>query len=168
MNKSLLLVKITYILASISHAECWPFKYWWSALSSKVCKKIWVYGEVTSVCVCVCVCVCIHADGLVEPSFFDGTIMGQSYPEQVVKLYGLMQVDPTLARIQHFMQDSALLPYTLIVCGYLGRHFINWICRHGVVEWPARSCDLTLSDFFLWGALKDRDFDKKKHELSHS
>ncbi len=45
MNKSPLLVKITYILVSTSHAMCWPFKYFWSALG----------GEVTSVCMCVCV-----------------------------------------------------------------------------------------------------------------
>ncbi len=67
MNKSSLLVKITYILVSISHAKCWPFKYWWSVLSSKVCKKIWVrpwWRSYTRVCVCaracVCVCVCVR------------------------------------------------------------------------------------------------------------
>ncbi len=58
MNKNLLLVKITYILVSTSHAYCWPFKYWWSALSSKVCKKLQVRPWLRSyVCVCVCVCV---------------------------------------------------------------------------------------------------------------
>ncbi len=67
MNKSPLLVKITYILISASHAKCWPFKYWWSAFSSKVCKKIlvrpWWRSYVcvcVCVCMCVCVCVCVH------------------------------------------------------------------------------------------------------------
>ncbi len=61
MNKSPLLVKITYILVSTSHAKCWPFKYWWSALNNKVCKKIPVrpwwrsYARVHArLCVCVC------------------------------------------------------------------------------------------------------------------
>ncbi len=57
MNKSSLLVKITYILVSMSHVTCWPFKYWWSALSSKACKKIQVRPQWRSymyVCVCVC------------------------------------------------------------------------------------------------------------------
>ncbi len=55
MNKSLLLVKITYILVSTSHAKCWPFKYWWSALSSKMCKKIRVHPLWRSyVCMYVC------------------------------------------------------------------------------------------------------------------
>lgn len=30
------------------------------------------------------------------------------------------------------------------------------ISRFGDVNWPARSCDLTPLDFFLWGAVKDR------------
>ncbi len=61
MNKSSLLVKITYILVSTSHAKFWPFKYWWSALSSKVCKKIRVRPWWRScVCVCVCACTCTY------------------------------------------------------------------------------------------------------------
>ncbi len=56
MNKSPLLVKITYILASTSHAKCWTFKYWWSALGGEVtCARACM-----CVCVCVCVCVCLH------------------------------------------------------------------------------------------------------------
>ncbi len=76
-----------------------------------------------------------------------------------------MQVDPTFASIQYFMQDGALPHYTLIVSEYLDRHFGHWICRHGFVEWPARLGDLTLCDFFLWGALKDCDFAKKPRSI---
>ncbi len=65
MNKTPLLVKITCILVSTSHDKCWPFKYCWSALSSKVCKKIrvrpwWRSYVCVCVCVCMCVCVCTH------------------------------------------------------------------------------------------------------------
>ncbi len=60
MNKSLLLVKITYILVSTSHAKWWPFKYCWrSVLSSKGYKEIPPPPRGWSVCVCVCVCVCV-------------------------------------------------------------------------------------------------------------
>ncbi|KZC05849.1 hypothetical protein WN55_07018, partial [Dufourea novaeangliae] len=31
----------------------------------------------------------------------------------------------------------------------------KWIGRGGLVSWPPRSPDLTPSDFFLWGALKN-------------
>ncbi len=39
-----LLVKTAYIPDHTPHTKCWPFKYWWSALSSKVCQKIWVHS----------------------------------------------------------------------------------------------------------------------------
>ncbi len=41
--KSPLLVKTSHIPVHTSHAKGWPFKYWWSVLSSKVCKKIQVH-----------------------------------------------------------------------------------------------------------------------------
>ena len=28
------------------------------------------------------------------------------------------------------------------------------ICRNGPVNWPPRSCDLTILDYFLWGFVK--------------
>ena len=30
------------------------------------------------------------------------------------------------------------------------------ISRNSDVNWPPRSCDLTLSDYFFWGAVKDK------------
>ncbi len=66
MNKSHLLVKITYILVSTSDAKWWPFKYWWYNLTVKCVKKFKsALGEVTFVCVyvfiSVCkVCVCVY------------------------------------------------------------------------------------------------------------
>ena len=32
----------------------------------------------------------------------------------------------------------------------------RWIGRRGPVEWPRRSPDLTVCEFFLWGSLRDR------------
>ncbi len=42
MNESPLWVKTSQIPVRTLYAKCWPFKYWWSTLSSKVCKKIQV------------------------------------------------------------------------------------------------------------------------------
>jgi len=45
------------------------------------------------------------------------------------------------------------------------------ISRFGNVNWPARSCDLTPLDFFLWGAVKDRcyaDNPKTIQALKHN
>ena len=35
------------------------------------------------------------------------------------------------------------------------------ISRFGDIAWPARSPDLTVPDFFLWGFLKDRVFRRR-------
>ncbi len=55
MNENPLLVKIAYIPVRTSRSKWWPFKYWWSALPSKVCKKVqvrswwrsYIYGVLT-------------------------------------------------------------------------------------------------------------------------
>ncbi len=63
MNESPLLVKISYIPVCILCAKCWPFKYWRTALSSEICKKIRVHLLLRSsayVQVCACVC-CMRA-----------------------------------------------------------------------------------------------------------
>jgi hypothetical protein len=35
------------------------------------------------------------------------------------------------------------------------------ISRRGNIEWPARSADLNACDFFLWGYLKSKVYEKK-------
>jgi hypothetical protein len=35
------------------------------------------------------------------------------------------------------------------------------ISRRGTIEWPARSPDLNACDFFLWGHLKRKVYEKK-------
>ena len=39
------------------------------------------------------------------------------------------------------------------------------ISRKGDVEWPARSADLSIYDFFLWGYLKEKVFKSRPHNL---
>ncbi len=66
MNESALLVKTSYISVHTLHAKCRPFKYRWWALSSKVCKRIWVPWWRSCVRMCVYIvsiplrlCVCV-------------------------------------------------------------------------------------------------------------
>ncbi len=56
INKSPLSVKTSYITARISHAKCWPFKYWWSLIPVMYVRKFGSAfgGEVTRRCACVC------------------------------------------------------------------------------------------------------------------
>jgi hypothetical protein len=64
-------------------------------------------------------------------------------------------------RIEHevgvyFQQDGAPPYYALCVREWFDMHFEGrWIGRRGPLEWPARSPDLTSTDFVLWGVLKD-------------
>jgi len=41
----------------------------------------------------------------------------------------------------------------------------RWIGQRGYIEWPARSSDLNLLDYFLWAYLKDRVYKTKPQNL---
>ena len=43
----------------------------------------------------------------------------------------------------------------------------HWIGRHGPVEWPPRSPDLTALDFYLWGHLKAMVHQVKIQNMDH-
>ncbi|KAJ4447690.1 hypothetical protein ANN_09698 [Periplaneta americana] len=42
------------------------------------------------------------------------------------------------------------------------------ISRFGVINWPARSLDLSAPDYFLWGYLKGKVYQEQPHILQHS
>ena len=67
----------------------------------------------------------------------------------------------------YFQQDGAPAHYAVSVRKWLDEHFRGrWIGRRGVVEWPARSLDLTPLDFFFWGVLKNKVFSDKPKALN--
>lgn len=80
-------------------------------------------------------------------------------------LRGQMDNDSTLANIRHFMQGEASSHYALCVREFVNDHFGEWIGRRRIFEWPARSCDLTPCDFFMWVLLKDRVFARAPSSL---
>lgn len=94
--------------------------------------------------------------------------MAQTYLKLLEDLRGQMDEDAQLVQIQHFMQDGAPPHYALIVREFLNDFFENWIERRGSVEWPARSCDITWCDFFLWSYLKDRVYARKLKTVPES
>jgi hypothetical protein len=67
-----------------------------------------------------------------------------------------------VVHIMWFQHDGAPLHYYRRVRQYLdnwrGDH---WIGRGGPVAWPARSPDLTLLDFFLWGFVNQEVYQEK-------
>ena len=59
--------------------------------------------------------------------------------------------------LYYFQQDGATCHTTRLNMDILSQHFPGrLISRHGDVEWPARSPDLSSLDFFLWGYLKSQ------------
>ena len=72
-----------------------------------------------------------------------------------------------------FQQDGAPAHWARDARAVLDRMFPGrWIGRGGPVDWPARSPDLTILDFFVWGYLKEqvyatrpRDRDELKQRI---
>ncbi|GFU98710.1 hypothetical protein TNCV_3197281 [Trichonephila clavipes] len=52
---------------------------------------------------------------------------------------------------------------------FIERHCLvtRLISRFGPVNWPPRSCDLTLLDYFLWGYVKSLVYADKPQTLDH-
>ncbi|PNF30503.1 hypothetical protein B7P43_G10879 [Cryptotermes secundus] len=94
------------------------------------------------------------------PFFFEGnTVTGQTYLDMLQNwLFTSLQADsPDLI----FQQDGAPPHWHLMVRAFLNEKVPQrWIVRKraqdlALCAWPARSPDLTVCDFFLWGYVKD-------------
>ncbi|GFU88093.1 uncharacterized protein TNCV_1336621 [Trichonephila clavipes] len=67
-----------------------------------------------------------------------------------------------------FQQDSATCHTARTTIDLLKDTFGDLlISRFGPVNWPPRSCDLTLLDYFLWGYVKSLVYADKPHTLVH-
>jgi hypothetical protein len=101
----------------------------------------------------------VWSNGRVGPFFFDGSVNEESYLAMLEN-----EVIPVISQRGDFenyfifQQDGAPAHYARTVCEFLNRTFTEWMGRRGSIEWPARSPDLTVPDFFLWGYLKDKVF----------
>lgn len=55
----------------------------------------------------------------------------------------------------HFQYDGAPPHFSLLVREHFNNEFPNrWIGRGGPQAWPARSPDLTVLDYYVWGNMK--------------
>lgn len=95
------------------------------------------------------------------PFFFEGsTVTGQSYLDMLRNwLFPSLQAD---SNDFIFQQDGAPPHWHQMVRAFLNEEISHrWIGRKGghdlaFCSWPARSPDLTVCDFFLWGYVKDQ------------
>lgn len=114
----------------------------------------------------------ITADGLIGPVILRDTMNAERYLEVLedTLIPCLRDIDRDQDMI--FMQDGAPPHYARAV-----RQFLNdelpgrWLGRRGPLEWPARSCDITPCDFFLWGWAKEQVYSRSPstlEELEHA
>ena len=114
--------------------------------------------------------------------FFEGSVNGQNYlamlNEQVfpelVRKFGDQFDDDHFARLW-WAQDGAPAHNALVIRDWLEEFFPNHVVAlNHSVEWPPRSPDLTLCDFFLWGYVKSKVYvtpptsiDDLKQKVTH-
>lgn len=108
----------------------------------------------------------LSSEGVVGPVFFDGTVDGANY----LKMLRDVVVPQLRTRANFtelfFQQDGAPPHYALAVRDYLDQTFPQrWFGRRGSIEWPPRSPDLTPMDFFFWGIVKKRVYERNPHTV---
>lgn len=110
----------------------------------------------------------VWSGGIIGPYFFPGTVSGQTYLDMLTDfLWPVVQQLPEEDAGFYFQQDGACPHYSLIVRAWLDNHFPDkWIGRRGPIDWPPRSPDLTVPDFFLWGVLKDKVYGRNPRNIN--
>lgn len=108
----------------------------------------------------------VAAWGLIGPYFFDSTVNGERYRHLLNEF-----VRPELARRRRlsrtwFQQDGATAHTARETMNCLQRIFSSRvISRNAYIVWPPRSPDLSACDYFLWGYLKSKVYEKKPRSL---
>lgn len=99
-------------------------------------------------------------DRLIGPYFFDGNMNGENFLEFLNNQLSEEIDEIPLAEREnlHFQLDGCSVHNSRIVKQWLNDQFRNrWIGRGSdLIEWPPRSPDLTILDFFLWGILTQK------------
>ncbi|CAF0839836.1 unnamed protein product [Rotaria sp. Silwood1] len=108
----------------------------------------------------------IWSGGIIGPFFFRDTVTAESYLEKLRdEIVPAIKSRMNLEEI-FYMHDGAPAHYAQSVRYFLHETFPDrWIGRRGPIEWPARSPDLTPTDYFLWGVIKDRVYATKPKDL---
>lgn len=104
----------------------------------------------------------IHARGIIGPYFFENaqgervTVNGVRYRAMLNDYFLPIVIENQLEQLW-FQQDGATCHTANETMELLQEHFgEKVISRNGPVIYPARSCDLTPCDFFLWGYVKSK------------
>lgn len=101
---------------------------------------------------------------ILGPYIFDGTLTGDRYLHFLQNDFRNMLDElplQTRRMLEWFQHDGAPPHNQLTVRNHLNETFPNtWIGRNAPVNWPPRSPDLSVLDFYLWGMVKSRVYQK--------
>jgi hypothetical protein len=101
---------------------------------------------------------------IIGPYFFDETLTGNVFLQFLRNRLPILLQDVNLElRRNMFLQlDGCPAHYAINVREYLNAEYTDrWIGRGSLFPWPARSPDLTVLDFYLWGRVKDLVFQSR-------
>jgi len=105
----------------------------------------------------------VIANYVIGPYFFNGYLRGDQYllflQNELPVLLENVTLDLRNSLI--FQHDGAPAHSSLAVTNHLNNTYRRWIGRHAPIRWPARSPDLTVMDYFLWGHVKDEVYKER-------
>lgn len=98
---------------------------------------------------------------IIGPIFFQDTINGVRYREQILEVF-INQLDDEEQQFGYFQHDGATAHTTRENIAYLQQFYGDRLISQNVnPEWPARSPDLTPLDFSIFGWLKDNVYKQR-------
>lgn len=98
-------------------------------------------------------------DTIIGPHFFDGNLDESTYCNFLETILPeMLENVPSDVRQRMWWQQDAHPAHTAhTVRAILNEHFPErWLGKFGTVNFPPRSPDLTIMDFFVWGTVKDK------------
>ena len=110
----------------------------------------------------------IYADGFIGPFFYEGNLNGTKYLNMLNhQIYPALQEDFNFdCDNYYFQQDGAPAHTCRMVREWLDEKFEDrWIGKYGPIEWPPRSPDMNVMDFFVWGYIKEYVFSRSPATL---
>ncbi|GFX39678.1 uncharacterized protein TNCV_2104221 [Trichonephila clavipes] len=114
-----------------------------------------------------------EAGGIIGPYFFKNdeghnvTVNGARYRAMMTNFF-IPELNNHDVQEPWFQQDGATCHRARATIDLLKDTFGDrLISRFGPVNWPPRSCDLTLLDYFLWGYVKSLVYADKPQTLDH-
>lgn len=105
----------------------------------------------------------ISYDKVIGPYFFDTTVNQNSYLEMLQTFFWEEMENFNLEFRQNciFQQDGCPAHASRVVCNWCNEKFgEKWIGRNGPILWPPRSPDISPLDFYLWGMLKQKIYQR--------